>query len=158
MNGVYAGSFDPVTHGHVWVISKAAEVVGPNGQLIIALAKNADKKSYFTFEERVELIEDHQRGLPHPLTGGLHHLDRLLAVHAGGPGRDVRNRVPGGVHAVRGTDHQRDGLGFDLADAAMLPRLLVVGIVHHNMRELVREGLDLRGRVHVLPHRDGARP
>ena len=57
MNGVYAGSFDPVTHGHVWVISKAAEVVGPNGQLIIALAKNADKKSYFTFEERVELIE-----------------------------------------------------------------------------------------------------
>ena len=34
--------------------------------------------------ERVELVEDRQRGLPHSLAGGLHHLDGLLAVHAGG--------------------------------------------------------------------------
>ncbi|MPM19448.1 hypothetical protein SDC9_65872 [bioreactor metagenome] len=80
-----------------------------------------------------------------------------MTVHTGGPGRDVRDRVPSGVHAVRGTNHQRDGLGFDLADAAMLPRLVVVGIVHHNVRQLVREGLDLRGRVHVRPDRDRAR-
>ena len=76
----------------------------------------------------------------------------LLAVHAGG--RSEYGIVCPVVSMQYGTDHQRDGLGFDLADAAMLPRVLVVGIVHQHVRELVREGLDLRGRVHVLPHRD----
>lgn len=56
MIGVYAGSFDPVTRGHLWVIKKAVDVVGENGKLIIAIAKNADKKSFFTFDERVSLL------------------------------------------------------------------------------------------------------
>ena len=35
----------------------------------------------------------------------------------------------------------------------MLTCFLVVGIVHQHVRQLVRERLDLRSRVHVLPHR-----
>ncbi len=66
MIGVYAGSFDPVTHGHIWVIKKAVDTVGENGKLIIAVAKNADKKSFFTFDERVSLLENVlTRSLPH---------------------------------------------------------------------------------------------
>ena len=52
-----------------------------------------------------------------------------------------------------GADHQRDRLGFHLTDPAMPTGLLGVGAVQQNVAEFVREGLDLRGRVHVLPHR-----
>ena len=68
MIGVYAGSFDPVTNGHMWVISRAAETVGEGGKLIIAIGKNSDKKSLFTFEERKEMVlYSLARGMPHSL-------------------------------------------------------------------------------------------
>ena len=66
MIGVYAGSFDPITHGHTWLIRKAVECVGADGKLFIAVAKNSDKKSLFTFDERVEILEEVLRvGLPY---------------------------------------------------------------------------------------------
>lgn len=57
MIGVYAGSFDPITNGHMWLIRKATECVGADGKLIIAVAKNVDKKSMFSFDERVDILE-----------------------------------------------------------------------------------------------------
>ncbi len=50
---VYPGSFDPVTHGHLDVISRGNEIFD---HLIVAVAQNRDKDSIFTLQEREEMI------------------------------------------------------------------------------------------------------
>jgi len=50
---VYTGSFDPVTLGHLHIIQRAAPLFD---HLIIGVGINADKKSLFEPEERVELV------------------------------------------------------------------------------------------------------
>ena len=52
--GVYPGTFDPVTNGHMDIISRATRVVD---RLIVAVAVNADKEPLFTLEERVAMVE-----------------------------------------------------------------------------------------------------
>ena len=51
---VYPGSFDPVTNGHLDVIQRAATIFD---EVIVAVARNAEKKALFTTEERVELLQ-----------------------------------------------------------------------------------------------------
>jgi len=52
--GIYPGSFDPITLGHLDIIVRASGLVD---KLIIGVLKNNAKKPLFTAEERVELIE-----------------------------------------------------------------------------------------------------
>lgn len=52
--GIYPGSFDPITLGHLDVIVRASGLVD---RLIIGVLRNNAKKPLFTAEERVELIE-----------------------------------------------------------------------------------------------------
>lgn len=51
---VYPGSFDPITNGHLDIISRAKEIFD---KVYIAIAVNSSKKTLFTMEERKELIE-----------------------------------------------------------------------------------------------------
>ncbi len=52
--GIYPGSFDPITLGHLDIIVRASGLVD---KLVIGVLKNNAKKPLFTAEERVELIE-----------------------------------------------------------------------------------------------------
>lgn len=52
--GLYPGTFDPVTHGHLDIIKRAAALVD---RLVIGVAINRDKGPLFTLEERVAMIE-----------------------------------------------------------------------------------------------------
>ncbi|MCR4376655.1 MAG: pantetheine-phosphate adenylyltransferase [Rhodospirillales bacterium] len=58
--GVYPGTFDPVTNGHMDIISRATRVVD---QLIVAVAVNADKEPLFSLAERVAMVEADIRAL-----------------------------------------------------------------------------------------------
>ena len=51
--GVYPGTFDPVTNGHLDIIERAARILD---RLVIGVALNAGKGPLFPFEERVELV------------------------------------------------------------------------------------------------------
>ncbi len=51
--GIYAGSFDPITLGHLDIIKRAARLTK---RLIIAVLSNSAKKPAFSVEERVEMI------------------------------------------------------------------------------------------------------
>lgn len=53
--GIVAGSFDPITLGHAWLISAACGLVD---ELIVAVGVNPDKRGYFSAEERRTLIEE----------------------------------------------------------------------------------------------------
>ncbi len=52
--GVYPGTFDPVTNGHMDIISRGTRVVD---HLIIGVAVNAGKEPLFSLEERVEMLK-----------------------------------------------------------------------------------------------------
>lgn len=51
--GIYPGSFDPVTLGHLDIISRAVKVFD---HLIVAVMVNPQKHCSFTAQERIELI------------------------------------------------------------------------------------------------------
>ncbi|QRK14201.1 pantetheine-phosphate adenylyltransferase [Archangium violaceum] len=52
---VYAGSFDPVTAGHLSVIRQAARLFG---HVVVVVAINPDKRTLLTVAERVELLRE----------------------------------------------------------------------------------------------------
>jgi pantetheine-phosphate adenylyltransferase len=51
--GVYPGTFDPVTNGHLDIIARAARILD---RLVVGVAMNAGKGPLFPLEERVELV------------------------------------------------------------------------------------------------------
>jgi pantetheine-phosphate adenylyltransferase len=51
--GLYPGTFDPVTNGHLDVIGRAARLVE---RLVVGVAMNAGKGPIFPIEERAELV------------------------------------------------------------------------------------------------------
>lgn len=58
---VYAGSFDPVTLGHLDVLRRAAHLFD---RVIVAVAQRPDKRPCFTVRERLELIRKAVRDIP----------------------------------------------------------------------------------------------
>lgn len=52
--GLYPGTFDPITLGHIDIIRRACSLVD---RLVIGVAINRDKGPLFTLEERVAMIE-----------------------------------------------------------------------------------------------------
>ena len=83
---LYAGSFDPVTNGHLNIIERAA---GMFDSLTVAIVVNPNKKCLFTVDERVEIAKEVTKHLPNV------HVDKfsgLLAdyVNAGGFAAVVR--------------------------------------------------------------------
>ena len=56
---VYAGSFDPITNGHVAIIRSGLVAVE---RIIVAVLPNTAKKPLFSVEERVEMIRDAMQG------------------------------------------------------------------------------------------------
>jgi pantetheine-phosphate adenylyltransferase len=51
---IYPGSFDPVTKGHLDIIERGLKIFD---KIIITILCNPSKKSLFTVEERVEMLE-----------------------------------------------------------------------------------------------------
>ena len=58
--GVYPGTFDPITNGHMDIIERALGIVD---QLVVAVARNAGKGPLFSTDERVETVSDEVRPL-----------------------------------------------------------------------------------------------
>jgi pantetheine-phosphate adenylyltransferase len=59
-SAVYAGTFDPITLGHLDLIERSAEIFET---LILAIAEATPKQSLFTVDERVAMARDIVRGL-----------------------------------------------------------------------------------------------
>lgn len=51
---VYAGTFDPITLGHLWMIEKGAELFD---KLIIAIGVIPEKRCLFTIEDRIQMLQ-----------------------------------------------------------------------------------------------------
>ncbi len=58
---VYPGSFDPFHNGHFDIVSRAAKVFD---RIIIGVLHNANKKTLFTPQERIEMIKETVKKIP----------------------------------------------------------------------------------------------
>ncbi len=70
------GSFDPVTYGHLDIVTRASKMFE---KVIVVVAGNASKHCSFTPEERVEMIQKCITDLPNVTVA---HYDGLLADYA----------------------------------------------------------------------------
>ncbi len=68
---VCPGSFDPVTNGHLDVISRAA---GLHDEVIVAVLINITKKSLFTTDERVDMLREVTKEYPNVRVERFHGL------------------------------------------------------------------------------------
>jgi pantetheine-phosphate adenylyltransferase len=53
--GLYAGTFDPITNGHIDIVQRAVKLVD---RLVIGVAINRDKGPLFSLDERVEMVRE----------------------------------------------------------------------------------------------------
>jgi pantetheine-phosphate adenylyltransferase len=56
---VYPGSFDPVTNGHLDIVSRAARLAD---ELIVAVLRNPNKTALFSVDERLEMLREVTKG------------------------------------------------------------------------------------------------
>ncbi|MFH1850656.1 MAG: pantetheine-phosphate adenylyltransferase [archaeon] len=57
---VYPGSFDPITLGHIDIIKRALKIFD---ELVVLVAENSQKESFFSTDEKLDLIRNVTRGL-----------------------------------------------------------------------------------------------
>jgi len=58
---IYAGSFDPPTNGHLWMIRTAAELFR---EVVVAVGANPEKRGAYAVEDRLALLRECTQGLP----------------------------------------------------------------------------------------------
>ncbi|MGM0902595.1 MAG: pantetheine-phosphate adenylyltransferase [Bacillota bacterium] len=68
---VVPGSFDPITYGHLDIITRAAKVFD---EIYISVLNNSSKRPLFTVEERMELIKQVTKDIPNVKVDTFHGL------------------------------------------------------------------------------------
>ncbi len=58
---IYPGTFDPVTNGHLDIITRASKIFP---ELVVAVASNAGKCPFFSLAERINFVQDAVKTLP----------------------------------------------------------------------------------------------
>jgi pantetheine-phosphate adenylyltransferase len=58
---IYPGTFDPITNGHIDIITRAASLFP---ELIVAVASNTSKLPFFTLDRRIQLVQQAIVDLP----------------------------------------------------------------------------------------------
>jgi len=109
--GLYPGTFDPMTHGHVDIIRRACTLVD---RLVIGVAINRDKGPLFSLEERVAMVGQECARLSH-VTGteiAVHPFENLLidCAHDVGAGMIIR-----GLRAVSDFEYEFQMVGMNRA-------------------------------------------
>lgn len=61
LRGIYPGSFDPVTNGHLDIIRRSASLVD---ELIVGVLNNNAKTPLFSVEERVKMLKEVTKDMP----------------------------------------------------------------------------------------------
>ena len=77
---VYPGSFDPVTYGHIDIMTRAAQAVD---ELIVGVLENRAKIALFSVEERVKMIKIAMKDLPNVRVESFHGLSVDFAKEQG---------------------------------------------------------------------------
>jgi pantetheine-phosphate adenylyltransferase len=105
--GLYPGTFDPLTNGHLDIIERAAKMVD---KLVIGVAINADKAPLFSLDERVAMVEHACRGHSRAMLIDVRPFDTLLVKFAAEVGAGVIIR---GLRAVSDFEYEFQMVGMN---------------------------------------------
>jgi pantetheine-phosphate adenylyltransferase len=153
--GLYPGTFDPLTLGHVDIIQRAMALVD---RLVIGVAINRDKGPLFTLEERVAMIEEEATAIK-TRTGGeivVYPFENLLIDCARDVGAQVIVR---GLRAVADFEYEFQMVGMNRALDATIETVFLMADVKRQaiasklVKEIARLGGDVSSFVpaSVLP-------
>ena len=143
--GLYPGTFDPVTLGHIDIIQRAMALVD---RLVIGVAINRDKGPLFTLEERVAMVEAECAGIV-AKTGGeivVHPFENLLIDCARDVGATVIIR---GLRAVADFEYEFQMVGMNRALDASIETVFLMAdarrqaIASKLVKEIARLGGDV---------------
>jgi pantetheine-phosphate adenylyltransferase len=143
--GLYPGTFDPVTLGHLDIIGRAVKLVD---HLVIGIADNPSKKPMFTMDERVAMLR-HETA---PLAGNGHatiaveKFDTLLIHYAKKIGARVIVR---GLRAVSDFEYEFQMTGMNQRLDPEIETVFLMADPQHQAiaSRLVREIASLGGDV-----------
>jgi pantetheine-phosphate adenylyltransferase len=116
---VYAGSFDPPTNGHLWMISQGLALFD---RLVVAIGQNPSKNYVFSTEERINLLRS---SIPSCERLTITHFDnRYLVDYAEevGAGFILRGiRSPGDYEYERVMRHINSDMAPDINTVFLMP-------------------------------------
>ncbi|MEL6599370.1 MAG: pantetheine-phosphate adenylyltransferase [Pseudomonadota bacterium] len=143
--GLYPGTFDPVTLGHLDVIRRACALVD---RLVIGVAINRDKGPLFTLEERVAMIEEQARAFSDGAGVELivHPFENLLIQCAQDVGASMIIR---GLRAVSDFEYEFQMVGMNRAMNDEIETVFIMADANHQAiaSRLVKEIARLDGDV-----------
>ncbi|MFD1158322.1 pantetheine-phosphate adenylyltransferase [Roseovarius aestuarii] len=143
--GLYPGTFDPITLGHIDIIRRAAVLVD---RLVIGVAINRDKGPLFSLEERVAMIEA-ECAILSEQTGTeivVHPFENLLIQCAQDVGAQMIVR---GLRAVADFEYEFQMVGMNRAMDASVETVFLMADANHQaiasklVKEIARLGGDI---------------
>ena len=143
--GLYPGTFDPITLGHVDIIQRAMALVD---RLVIGVAINRDKSPLFSLEERVAMVRAECDSIQ-AKTGGeivVHPFENLLIDCARDVGATVIVR---GLRAVADFEYEFQMVGMNRALDASIETVFMMAdarrqaIASKLVKEIARLGGDV---------------
>lgn len=143
--GLYPGTFDPITLGHVDIIRRAAVLVD---RLVIGVAINRDKGPLFDLEERVAMIEEEARKLSAETGTEIvaHPFENLLINCAHDVGAQLIVR---GLRAVADFEYEFQMVGMNRSLDSTVETVFLMADANHQAiaSKLVKEIARLGGDV-----------
>ena len=107
---IYPGTFDPITNGHMDIITRAANRLCD--RLIVSVAVNAGKGPLFSLEERTEMVRAEVASLPSDIAEKIEvrNFDSLLIHYAQDVGADLIVR---GLRAISDFEYEFQMVGMN---------------------------------------------
>jgi pantetheine-phosphate adenylyltransferase len=143
--GLYPGTFDPVTNGHLDVIARAARLLD---KLVVGVAINTGKGPLFSLEERVELVEAEiaQIATQNGMVIEVKPFDTLLVQFARKIGASMIVR---GLRAVSDYDYEVQMAGMNYRMAPDIETVFLMASERHQLiaSRLVKEIAVLGGDI-----------
>lgn len=143
--GLYPGTFDPVTYGHLDIIRRGAQLVD---RLVIGVAINRDKGPMFSLEDRVAMIEAECKVLSEETGTEIiaHPFENLLIDCANDVGAQVIVR---GLRAVADFEYEYQMVGMNRSlDSSVETVFLMADAKHQAIAsKLVKEIARLNGDI-----------
>lgn len=143
--GVYPGTFDPTTNGHMDIIRRGARVLD---RLVVGVAVNAGKGPLFSLDERVEMVRDEIAAINDSKVGEIEvkPFDSLLMQFAESEKADCILR---GLRAVSDFDYEFQMAGMNARLNADIEILFLMASERHQFiaSRLVKEIAALGGDI-----------
>ncbi|MBY0386396.1 pantetheine-phosphate adenylyltransferase [bacterium] len=118
---IYAGSFDPLTLGHLWVIKQAAQLFD---ELTVAIGENPDKQYLFSVKQRKKHVEEALKELKlgsHISIEIIHN--KFLVKYA------EEAKIPYLVRGIRGPNDFNYELVMNQVNREMSPRIETIYLI-----------------------------